>query len=320
MLVLHAMPQLGSTQLVTGQWAALRGSAEEALALSISAAQRRLSAVPLGLLTLLAARQGRPADRPTSTTRCWPTSTRRPDTRSACSPTRSTTCGAGRKAPAPGTTATPEARCSIRQYPAEHAEPARGPRPDRGPPSELVTGSRHCSGLEQLGSSPKAPAGRGRWPPSTMVARCSPNLTTRPRSSRALWLTTPEPAVAPTTGRGPTLRTVRSCAVRSAGSTPAPTCGPHWRPSRTWAHGLWPPARPRSCARRGRPPASGPVDPAPADPDGTAGRRAGRSGPVQHGHRRPVLGVAPDRGLPPAEHLHQAGVTSRGELAQLDLG
>jgi len=62
MLVLYALPRLGFTQLATGQWTALRGSAEEALSLSISAAQRPLGAVPLGLLTLLAARQGRPVD------------------------------------------------------------------------------------------------------------------------------------------------------------------------------------------------------------------------------------------------------------------
>ena len=61
MLVLYALPRLGFTQLVTGQWAALRSSAEEALALSVSAGQRPLGAVPLGWLTLLAALQGRPA-------------------------------------------------------------------------------------------------------------------------------------------------------------------------------------------------------------------------------------------------------------------
>jgi DNA-binding CsgD family transcriptional regulator len=48
-------------QLVTGDWTALRGSAEEALSLSGSAGQRPLGAVPLGWLTLLAAIQGRPA-------------------------------------------------------------------------------------------------------------------------------------------------------------------------------------------------------------------------------------------------------------------
>jgi DNA-binding CsgD family transcriptional regulator len=62
MLVLYALPRLGFTQLATGQWTALRGCAEEALSLSVSAAQRPLGAVPLGLLTLLAARQGRPAE------------------------------------------------------------------------------------------------------------------------------------------------------------------------------------------------------------------------------------------------------------------
>jgi DNA-binding CsgD family transcriptional regulator len=61
MLVLYALPRLGFTQLVTGQWTALRSSAEEALSLSVSAGQRPLGAVPLGWLTLLAALQGQPA-------------------------------------------------------------------------------------------------------------------------------------------------------------------------------------------------------------------------------------------------------------------
>ena len=61
MLVLYALPRLGFTQLVTGQWAALRSSAEEALSLSVSAGQRQLGAAPLGWLTLLAALQGRAA-------------------------------------------------------------------------------------------------------------------------------------------------------------------------------------------------------------------------------------------------------------------
>ncbi len=61
MLVLYALPRLGFSQLVTGQWAALRSSSEETLSLSVSAGQRSLGAVPLGFLTLLAALQGRPA-------------------------------------------------------------------------------------------------------------------------------------------------------------------------------------------------------------------------------------------------------------------
>jgi DNA-binding CsgD family transcriptional regulator len=61
MLVLYALPRLGFTQLVTGRWTALRSTAEDALALSNSAGQRPLAAVPLGLLTLLAALQGRHA-------------------------------------------------------------------------------------------------------------------------------------------------------------------------------------------------------------------------------------------------------------------
>lgn len=62
MLVLYSLPRLGFTQLVTGRWAALRDSAEEALSLAISVGQRQLRAAPLGWLALLAALQGRPAE------------------------------------------------------------------------------------------------------------------------------------------------------------------------------------------------------------------------------------------------------------------
>ena len=49
MLVLYALPRLGFTQLVTGQWAALRSCAEEALSLSVSAGQRRARRRPARL-------------------------------------------------------------------------------------------------------------------------------------------------------------------------------------------------------------------------------------------------------------------------------
>jgi DNA-binding CsgD family transcriptional regulator len=60
MLVLYALPRLVFAQLLTGQWTAARGSAGEALALSSSAGQAPLTGAPLALLTLLAARQGNP--------------------------------------------------------------------------------------------------------------------------------------------------------------------------------------------------------------------------------------------------------------------
>jgi DNA-binding CsgD family transcriptional regulator len=60
MLVLYALPRLGFTQFATGRWTDLRLCAEEAMSLSASAGQRPLGAVPLGLLTLLAAVQGCP--------------------------------------------------------------------------------------------------------------------------------------------------------------------------------------------------------------------------------------------------------------------
>ena len=60
MLVLYALPRLGFTQVVTGRWSALRGSAEEALSLSASTGQPALAAAPLGWVTVLAALQGAP--------------------------------------------------------------------------------------------------------------------------------------------------------------------------------------------------------------------------------------------------------------------
>jgi DNA-binding CsgD family transcriptional regulator len=63
MLVLYALPRLGFSQLVTGDWAALRSAAEEARALAASIGQRQLAAAPLGWLTLLDALQGGPPER-----------------------------------------------------------------------------------------------------------------------------------------------------------------------------------------------------------------------------------------------------------------
>ncbi len=60
MLVLYALPRLGFTQLSNGRWVDLRRDAEEAVSLSAGIGQRALGAVPLGLLTVLAASQGRP--------------------------------------------------------------------------------------------------------------------------------------------------------------------------------------------------------------------------------------------------------------------
>jgi DNA-binding CsgD family transcriptional regulator len=60
MLVLYALPRLGFSQVITGRWSALRGSAEEALSLSASTGQPALAAAPLGWLTVLAALQGAP--------------------------------------------------------------------------------------------------------------------------------------------------------------------------------------------------------------------------------------------------------------------
>ncbi|HEX7535749.1 MAG TPA: AAA family ATPase [Dermatophilaceae bacterium] len=58
--VAYALPRLAFTQFVAGQWTAAGASADEARAVSLSAGQRPLTVAPLAWLTLLAALQGRP--------------------------------------------------------------------------------------------------------------------------------------------------------------------------------------------------------------------------------------------------------------------
>jgi DNA-binding CsgD family transcriptional regulator len=59
MAVVYALPRLCFGHLVSGSWAAVRSSADEALALAGGLGQRALTAPPLAWLTLLAALQGR---------------------------------------------------------------------------------------------------------------------------------------------------------------------------------------------------------------------------------------------------------------------
>jgi DNA-binding CsgD family transcriptional regulator len=60
MTVLYALQRLSFGQYTGGRWAALRSSCEEAVALGISVGQRPSTAVPQAWLTVLAALQGRP--------------------------------------------------------------------------------------------------------------------------------------------------------------------------------------------------------------------------------------------------------------------
>ena len=60
MAVLYALQRLSFGQYLGGQWAALRNSSEEAVALGVSVGQRPSTAAPQAWLTLLAALQGRP--------------------------------------------------------------------------------------------------------------------------------------------------------------------------------------------------------------------------------------------------------------------
>ena len=65
MAVLYALQRLSFGQYQGGQWAALRDSSEEGVALAVSIGQKGLTAAPAAWLTLLSALQGRPdyADR-----------------------------------------------------------------------------------------------------------------------------------------------------------------------------------------------------------------------------------------------------------------
>jgi DNA-binding CsgD family transcriptional regulator len=58
MLAMYALQRLAFPQLLAGQWRALRSSADEALTLARSVGQPALTAAPLAWLTLLAALQG----------------------------------------------------------------------------------------------------------------------------------------------------------------------------------------------------------------------------------------------------------------------
>lgn len=60
MTVLYALQRLSFGQYTGGQWAALRNSCEEAVALGVGIGQRPSTAVPQAWLTVLAALQGRP--------------------------------------------------------------------------------------------------------------------------------------------------------------------------------------------------------------------------------------------------------------------
>jgi len=60
MSVVYALQRLAFSQLLAGQWTDLRASADEALALSRSIGQAAMTAAPMSWLTLLAACQGRP--------------------------------------------------------------------------------------------------------------------------------------------------------------------------------------------------------------------------------------------------------------------
>ena len=88
-------------------------------------------------------------------------------------------------------------------------------------------------------SAPVSPSAIARSP--STAAPCWPTVPA-PRSTSTLpWPRTPTPPRCPT-GPAPTWPTASTCAAPAAGSTPASTCVPPSRSSRSWA--------PRPCAER----------------------------------------------------------------------
>ena len=117
----------------------------------------------------------------------------------------------------PGRAAPPRPACGC-----QHARPAGRPRPHRRRRPRRRPRTGRGLGRSSWPRSPRAPGGRGRWPPSTTAAPCSPN----PADAPALFEQRPgpprrTPAAARTTGPAPTSPTASSCAAPSAASTPA---------------------------------------------------------------------------------------------------
>ena len=155
-----------------------------------------------------------------------------------------------------------------------------------------ATGQPWAAAMAAHGRAVLAVSGDGddRGRGSSRPSRCTP---TRPARS---------------SGRGRSSRTASTCGVSGGESTPACTCGPPSRPSRTSRHCPGPIVRPRS-AGLGREctqarPGNGRSSSTPTELHGRAS--CVQPGPVQPRGRRPALREPPHRRLPPAQRLHQA--------------
>ena len=256
MLVLYALPRLGFTQVVTGRWAALRGSAEEALSLSASTGQPALAAAPLGWVTVLAALQGAPTADYDQLLTDLDTAARQPLGVLADPVHDLTRWAQGTRAAHDGDT-----RAAL-----HHLASIRISAINRLTAVDRIDAAVRAGDHEQAAAWVKelTPFAEGTgWPWALAALDHGRALLAEPPDAPALFETAlthhadavPR-AAGRTTGPAPTSRTGSCCAAPSTASTPAPTCAPPSRRSRTCAPSRSPPAPARSCARPGRPPAS----------------------------------------------------------------
>ena len=182
MLVLYALPRLGFTQLVTGRWSALRGSAEEALSLSASTGQPALAAAPLGWVTVLAALQGAPAadydQLLTDLDDGGPAAARR-----ACRPR-----------PRPHPLGTGHPRSPRRRHPRSAAPPRQPPHqrhqpPDRGRPHRRRRPRRRPRAGRSLGQGARPFAEGTGWPWALAAVDHGRALLAEPPDAPALFET-----------------------------------------------------------------------------------------------------------------------------------
>ena len=254
MVVIYALQRLCFGHLVAGDWAAVRSSAEEALALATSLGQHALTAAPLAWLTLLAALQGRDD---------YDTLLRRP--------------GGGRR----GAPAGHPDRPGPRPDPVGQGRPrgGRGRRLRRSAPPLPAAPPRvlaRMAAAERIDAAVRAgepdlargwvdelaefaEATRRPWALATVAYGRAMTADDSARGaetcSRTPWPTTPAPAGPRPSPHPPRLR-------RVAAPGPAPcrrARAPAPRPGdvrATCAPRHWPSARPPSCAPPARPPAS----------------------------------------------------------------
>ena len=301
MSVLYALHRLCFSRLLAGDWVGVRSSADEARALASSIGQPALTAPPLAWLALLSALQGsddhddllRQLDDVVG--RC-PLGILADPVHDLARWARST------RAAAVGDSVGALHHLERIRLPviARMAGLARIDAAVRAGEIDLVrawvdelagfaepTGRAWALATLAHGRAATAPAGRGGRPVPT---RARPPRPRRPALRRSVHppglrgVAPPQPAP----GRGP------AAPASSPGDVRGPARGSPGSPGDPGAPGLG----------RDRPQA-GSLHPREADADGAQGRPARQLRAVQQGRRRPVLGLAPDGGVPPPQRLRQ---------------